>query len=107
MTQLHYLLEVLKYIKSIYPEEWLEYGKAFQREKYDEYGEIGLKIKHPKNPNYELDILILEERVGIVKLKNIEKDILIDLSGFDYSFEKAEENALKKMLWKYYKFAEI
>ena len=101
------MLEIVKYIKSIYPDEWLTYGEDFQSEKFDEFGDIQVKIKHPNNQDYDLDVVVLEERAGIAVIKSIEAEILIDLSGFDYSFEKDEIDNLKKLLWNFFEFSKL
>lgn len=66
-----------------------------------------MDICHPANNEIELSILILEERVGIAVIKKEEKDILIDLSGFDYTFEKTDIDDLKSFLLYFHRTGKI
>ena len=50
------------------------------------------------NNDFKLDILITKERVGIAVLYKSEENILIDLGGFEYNFEKNESDKLKSFL---------
>jgi hypothetical protein len=88
------MIEILDFIKSIFPTDWL----SNMGENLDEFGEIGVDISHPANQDIELSILILAERVGIAVLKKNEKEILLDLGGFDYTFEKQDKETLQEFL---------
>lgn len=89
------MIWVLEYIKEKFPIEWLS---DIGRNRFDKFGETGTFIKHPANNDFKLDIVITKERVGIAVLYKSEEDILIDLGGFDYNFEKDEVNNLKSFL---------
>ncbi len=98
------MLDILEYVKSVFPVEWLS---NLGKDCFDEFGETGVDISHPDNDEIELSILILEERVGIAVIKKKEKDILIDLGGFDYNFEKFEKEELKSFLLTFYKTGKL
>lgn len=86
------MLKILHFIKSTFPDEWL----SNLANDFDEFDEAGVDIHHPLNVTSYLSVVILPERVGIALLKKDEADILLDLGGFDYSFEIKEEELLHK-----------
>ena len=93
---------IFDYMKSIFPNEWLLriYG-------IDEFGDAEVDIAHPANKDIYLSIVILPERVGIALLKYSEMDILIDIGGFDYSFEEWEKEKLQIFLLHFYQTGQV
>lgn len=87
------MLRIFDFILSIFPTEWLSHRWISVEEE-----EAGVEIKHPLNKDYYLSVLILPERTGIALLYEDENEILLDLGGFDYSFEKWEEAKLQLAL---------
>lgn len=90
-----FMIWILSYIKEKFPIEWLS---NIGGNEFDEFEETGVIIKHPMNDDFKLDIVIMEERVGIAIIYKSEEDILVDLGGFDYSFEKNESDKLESFL---------
>lgn len=96
--------DIIVYIQQIFPPDWLT--NIYNGED-DEFGEAWLEINHPLNDDVYLSIVALSERVGIAVLKNDERDILIDLGGFDYSFELSERDKLINFLQYFYETGKI
>ena len=88
------MIEVLNFIESAFPNEWL----SNLSNKFDAFDEAGVDICNPLNNDYFISIIILPERVGVALLKKNEPDILLDLGGFDYSFEVWEKDVLYNSL---------
>ena len=88
------MIEVLNFIESAFPNEWL----SNLSNKFDAFDEAGVDIYHPLNNDYFISIIVLPERIGVALLKKNESDILLDLGGFDYSFEVWEKNILHNSL---------
>lgn len=82
---------LIPYIKTIFPSDWLSNAYA------DDYEE-GIDIIHPLNDKIYLTVVSLPKVMGIGLLKHSERDILIDLSGFDYSFATHEFEQAKSFL---------
>lgn len=78
-------IDIYTYIQSIFPPEWL--SKMYNDFEEEDDPEAGVDISHPDNLKEDLTVLVLPERIGVGILQKKEQDILLDLGGFDYTFE--------------------
>lgn len=89
------MIEILHYIKKRFPTEWLSDLGEYE-------GTGGVDIHHPKNDVEYLTISIFPDIIGVGVLLEKDKDILIDLNGFDYSFNREDIDSLKSFLDHFY-----
>ncbi len=88
------MFDFIDEIMEIFPSNWL-----FKLKKESTGGTTGVDIRHPNNPEIYLEIMIIKERTGIaVFQQNSAEELLLDLGGFDYSFEKDEVDKLRQFL---------
>lgn len=88
--------ETLDDIMKIFPEEWLSSYYL------DEYS-ADIEIKDPSQNEKYLSVCIMNKHVGIAVLKEAERHIEFDLSGFDYSIEIVDKDAINKFFFEYRK----
>ena len=93
-------LELIDFIKQEFPSSWLS-------NLYLDIDEAGIEIAHPKNTVEYLTILVLPNIIGIGILLEEDRDISLDLSGFDLSFEIEEIPKAKDFLRHFMKTAQI
>jgi hypothetical protein len=96
--------DIISCIQKIFPQDWL--SDIYYNDYDGIYSEDWLEINHPLNKEIYLSV-VLSERIDIAVLKNDERDILIDLGGFDYSFELSERDKLINFLQYFYETGKI
>lgn len=96
--------DIINCIQKIFPQDWV--SDIYHNDYDGIYSEDWLEINHPLNKEIYLSV-VLSERIDIAVLKNDERDILIDLGGFDYSFELSERDKLINFLQYFYETGKI
>lgn len=91
----NFIDDVMNLIQATYPQEWL--SKIFT----DPEGG-GLEIIHPNNNEYYLSVDIWPNQVAIAVLREDQRDILIDLAGFNFSFNKNQMNDIQTFFNNHY-----
>ena len=92
------MIKIIDFINTKFPKSWI--SNYYED---DETGEIGLELQHPSNKEQYLTLLILPNVFGVGVLLEKDRDIEIDLSGFDYSYKLDEyEKAIELLNHFYY-----
>lgn len=89
------MFSVLSFIRSVFPTECLSNFS-------DTVDEAGVDIRHPSNKEMYLSIVVLPDRVGVALIKESEQGLILDLGGFDYTFELCEKRKLHNALLHFY-----
>jgi hypothetical protein len=86
--------QIVVFLEENVPSDWI-----VNFANYD--GELTFELKHPRdNVNY-LSFFVEQNHLGIAVLKEEDRDLLWDLSGFDFSFEMKDMNYVKQALLNY------
>jgi hypothetical protein len=78
-----FMNDVFVHIQVIYPQNWLSELTIHEEN-------IGLEISHPNNVNQYLSIDIFPNQVWIAVLEEDNRNIPLDLAGFDFVFTAAQ-----------------
>ncbi len=94
------MFEIIDYIKELFPNSWLS-------NLAEDEDSAGVDIVHPKNADQYLTVDIFPQQLGIGVLQKSERDIELDLSGFDYTFSKDKIEDAKDFLSYFFKTGKI
>jgi hypothetical protein len=85
--------KIISLIENIIPSEWISYLYV-----NNIINDASVTIQNPKRDNIYLDLVLVNEWVGVAIFSNTENMSELDLSGFDYSFHQTEIDKISKFL---------
>ena len=80
-----FMEQILSHIQTTFPSEWL--SNLFEGEENS-----GVDISHPSNNEQYLSIDIFQDEVVISLFSESDRDILIDISAFNYAFSSEQSD---------------
>ena len=86
--------DVLENIMDLFPDEWLS-------DYYLDDHSADIDVKDPSQNTTYLNVLIMNNHVGIAIMKESERNIDFDLSGFDYNIEISDKKTIEKFFIAY------